>query len=272
MLPRDFHFAVSDGAKRLQCPTEYLAVAMMVSAGAVIGRKVLIAPLKYGDFCQPANLWGLLIGPPSSVKTPAISEGMRPLKRLEMKAKAAFREAGDKYQIELADYDLKREGLRKRAVKEIEKDSSLESAARSEFRNQKAPEKPVERRYKMNVATVEKVILVHQENPNGLLVHHDEVVPHLIVLERPEKAADRAFYLTAWSGTESHDYDTVGRGNAYIPAACISFLGTTQPAKIVPYLKKAQDLAGDDGMIARFSLMIWPDTHAWQHYDVDRRW
>jgi len=58
--------------------------------------------------------------------------------------------------------------------------------------------------------------------------------------------------------------------NLHIPAVCLSLLGSTQPGRIAEYLRAAvRGGTGDDGLIQRFGLLVWPDTGtAWR--DVDR--
>jgi putative DNA primase/helicase len=52
---------------------------------------------------------------------------------------------------------------------------------------------------------------------------------------------------------------------------CLSILGTSQPGKIGRYLRQAQAGGeGDDGMMQRFGLMVWPDgSPEWRNVD---RW
>ncbi|MEQ1485988.1 DUF3987 domain-containing protein [Methyloglobulus sp.] len=45
-------------------------------------------------------------------------------------------------------------------------------------------------------------------------------------------------------------------------------LGNIQPGVLRPYLNQAtKGATGDDGMIQRFQLMVWPDLTNWQHVD-----
>ncbi|MGH8569977.1 MAG: DUF3987 domain-containing protein, partial [Gammaproteobacteria bacterium] len=63
-----------------------------------------------------------------------------------------------------------------------------------------------------------------------------------------------------------------GRGmHLHIPAACLSLLGSTQPGRIAGYIRSAvRGGAGDDGLLQRFGLLVWPDTGgAWRNVD---RW
>jgi putative DNA primase/helicase len=58
--------------------------------------------------------------------------------------------------------------------------------------------------------------------------------------------------------------------NLHIPAVCLSVVGSTQPARITQYVKAAVNgTAGDDGLIQRFNMVVWPDFSSEWH-DVDR--
>ena len=70
---------VADVADRVQCPPDFVAVGGLVAAAAVIGRKVAIRPKQQDDWAVVPNLWGLAVGPPGSLKSPALAEALRPL-------------------------------------------------------------------------------------------------------------------------------------------------------------------------------------------------
>ena len=57
----------------------------------------------------------------------------------------------------------------------------------------------------------------------------------------------------------------------HIDGLCLSLLGSTQQAKISRYLSRAvRGGRGDDGLIQRFGLLVWPDVASeWIHVD---RW
>jgi Protein of unknown function (DUF3987) len=59
------------------------------------------------------------------------------------------------------------------------------------------------------------------------------------------------------------------RGKTHIEAACLSLLGSTQPGRIAEYVRRATDGgSGDDGLIQRFGLLVWPDQEPeWRETD-----
>lgn len=55
----------------------------------------------------------------------------------------------------------------------------------------------------------------------------------------------------------------------YIPALCLSLLGSTQPGRLAGYVRAAlSGGAGDDGLLQRFGLLVWPDfSTRWREID-----
>jgi putative DNA primase/helicase len=88
-------------------------------------------------------------------------------------------------------------------------------------------------------------------------------------LEREGREGSRAFYLEAWNGDGRFTYDRIGRGTIDIEAACVSILGGIQPGPLTGYmLQLAKGLGGDDGLMQRFQLLVWPDvTSEWVNVD-----
>ena len=117
--------------------------------------------------------------------------------------------------------------------------------------------------------TYEKLGEILAKNPQGALVHRDEIVGLLSDLAKEENASSRGFYLQAWNGTSSYVFDRIARGTIDIPNACLSLLGTTQPAKLAKFIHAANNGGeGDDGLIQRFGLLVWPDaTPEWVSKD-----
>ena len=74
-----------------------------------------------------------------------------------------------------------------------------------------------------------------------------------------------------WAGDGRFTVDRIARGTLDIPACCVSIIGTVQPGPLQSYLfQLAAGGAGDDGLLPRFQLLVWPDVPpTWQNVD---RW
>jgi hypothetical protein len=106
-------------------------------------------------------------------------------------------------------------------------------------------------------------------NPNGILTFRDELIALLKTLDREEYASARGFFLTGWNGTDSYTFDRIIRGHQHIESVCISVLGSTQPGRLGAYIGRAlRGGESDDGLIQRFSLLVWPEqSAAWRNPD-----
>jgi len=272
LLPAALRGWVWDVAERMQVPTDFPAVAAMVSLAAVVGRQVGIHPKREDDWLVVANLWGALVGRPSAMKTPALEAGLKPLDRL-------ITEAVDEHKCAVAEYEAKamvykaRLAAHEADLKRAAKDGDEEGLARTAATPPEKPVPPVKRRYKTNDATIEKIGELLIENPNGLLQFRDELVGWLRNLDKPGHEDDRTFFLESFNGTtRNHEVDRIGRGSLCVPALCLSLLGGIQPGPLASYVYDAgsESSAGNDGLLQRFQLLVWPDEpKTWRNVD---RW
>ena len=72
LLPTLLRRRVEDISQRMQCPADFPAVTMMVMLSAVVGRRCAVQPKRQDDWIVVPNLWGMVIGRPGIMKTPAI--------------------------------------------------------------------------------------------------------------------------------------------------------------------------------------------------------
>jgi hypothetical protein len=276
MLPEPLREWIVDVSERMQIPPDFAAAGAVVVAGSLIGRKVGIRPKRHDDWLVVPNLWGAVVGRPSLMKSPALAEVMRPLGRLVAEAYEEYQEAKLTYETDVMVAEATKAALKdelKKAAREAARSgnrSELEEIA-SRSQNTEVPEEPLLRRYKTEDATVEKISEILLENPRGILVHRDELSGWLRNLDKQGREGDRSFYLEAWNGTGSFDVDRIGRGSLHVPALCLSILGSIQPGPLSTYVYQAtQGEKGDDGLLQRFQLLVWPDPHlTWRNVD---RW
>lgn len=245
---------LADISERLQCPPDYAAVAALVSAAALIGNRIRIRPKLHDPWIIVPNLWGAIVGPPGAMKTPAVNEGLMFFREIAENERAKF-EGG------LVDREFERafnESRRAELMKEMKKASDQRKAElQLKFRNLNIDE-PNEKRIWTADATVEKLGEILNQNPDGILLLRDELSGWLRSLERHGHEQDRAFFLESWNGDGSFTFDRIGRGKTHIKNLTISLLGTIQPSMIEPYYRSAISGLGDDGLIQRFQLLVYP--------------
>lgn len=273
ILPDSLRGWIMDIAERMQIPPDFSAAAAIVVLGSLIGRKLGIHPKEKDDWVVVPNLWGAIVGRPSLMKSPAISEVMKPLNQFAVAAKT-------KYDKEIEEHEFKK--MKLKAQKSVLEDS-LKKAAKKKCGNEEldaliasrpkieSSDTPVEKRYKTEDGTTEKIGEILLENPRGILIHRDELTGWFKSLDKDNREGDRAFFLESWNGTGSFTVDRIGRGTLHIPALCLSILGGIQPGPLSSYVYQAtKGGVGDDGLLQRFQLTVWPDApKEWVNID---RW
>lgn len=246
-LPEAIRDAVIDLTDRLQCPPDYLAVAMLSASGAVIGNKVGIFPYANDESWEvyPA-LWGGIVGDPGSKKSPALLHAHKPLQHLEGLA-------SKKYAQDMQAYE--------QAKVQHEQALKAWSSNKSAALKPTPPIEPTRERYVVHDSTYQALGVILAENPRGVLALADELSGLLQSLDTAGQEAARGFYLTGWSGTGGYSFDRVGRGSITLDRYCLSVFGGFQPDRIKGYVQFTQrGSSKNDGLLQRFQLLVWPDS------------
>lgn len=271
IIPEPFQPWLQDIAHRMQCPLEHVAIPAMVMLGSIIGTRCGIRPKEKDNWLIIPNLWGGIIGNPSTLKSPALAEALRPLAYLEDKARKEFEEKQADHDCNIEAHKILKE-TQVSKIKQAVKSENPTSLSTEDIKNQlkalSEPEKPICKRFKTNDATIEKMTELLEENSRGLLLFRDELIGLLAAWDKEGREPDRAFYLEAWNGYGSHITDRIGRGTTHCKNMCVSILGGTQPSKILGYLHRAIRGIENDGLLQRFQLLVYPDENkAWQLID-----
>lgn len=244
-LPSTIRDAVADMAERLWCPVDYVATSLLVGAGAIAGNRIGILPKQHDDSWEvyPA-LWGGIVGPPGSMKTPVQQATMKPLLHIEQQEGIAYAAALTAYQA---------------TRKQYEKDLAAFKAG-SLSMPPAEPQEPKKPRLIVNDTTYQALGEILAANPRGILVHGDELSGLLQSLDTAGQEAARGFYLAGWGGSGNYSFDRIARGNIRLTHFALSVFGGFQPDKIKHYVRMAQSgSTHNDGLLQRFQLLVWPD-------------
>jgi hypothetical protein len=273
IIPEPFRGWLSDIAHRMTCPLDFPTVAAIIGTGAIIGAGCGIRPKRNDNWQVISNLWGGVVARPGKAKSPALDEGMKSINMLESEAKGAYDQALADWEADNEAYKAKKEAIKgdmaaaaKGKGKKGEKVPDM-AEAKAEYLALGVPETPARRRYKTSDSTIEKMAVLLNENPRGILMFKDELVGFLVSLDREDRQADRAFYLSAWNGYGQYTTDRIGRGTIDTPNLCVSVLGGIQPSKLTGYLLQARDDLKNDGLLQRFQLLVYPDEVDWKLID-----
>jgi ADP-ribose pyrophosphatase YjhB (NUDIX family) len=193
----------------------YLLAGLVAAAGMIDDRVRLRVDTRTQWF-ESARLWGALLGPPGSAKTPAIRAVMG------------------------THFDVQRE---------------LRQAHDREFtdlpKGEKAPPPPM---VFSNDATVEALSDILVVNPRGVLTVCEELDSWLgshDAYRGGQGSKDRGEWLRLFDGGP-HQVDRVKRGSIFVPNWGVSLLGATTPAGL---RRHAKDLP-PDGLIQRFLVAL----------------
>lgn len=269
LLPKALCEFVLDEADRMPCSPDYVAAALIVGLGAVIGARCAIKPKRRDDWIVTPNLFGGVVGDPSSKKTPAISTALRFLDRLEAKEAERHAERLKIHEAEMAAFEARQSAIQAAMKKAAtgKGDGLKMDGAVADLHALVPPEKPLQRRFKTNDGTVAKIGDILAGNPTGLMVFRDELVGLLASWEREGNEGDRAFYLEGFNGTGSFSIDRIGRGSQFVKTLCLSVFGGIQPELLERYLANMVNSLDNDGRIQRFQMLVYPEPVPWQWCD-----
>ncbi|QIC60259.1 DUF3987 domain-containing protein [Acinetobacter schindleri] len=271
MLPSVMWDYISDEAIRADnMSIDFVAVCTLVSCGSVVGTKVAVKPKQKDDWTIIPNLWGAIVAPPSSRKTPALNAGMKPLNMLAEKARVIFDQKVKEHAVNKILLETKDKGLKENLKQASKKGDQVkvEQISKELIELMGVSEDyPIMKRYKTNDATPEALAELEKSNPDGILVCRDELVGLLTSLENGKDEGNRTFFLEGWNGGGSYEFDRILRGNGFIKNHCLSVLGGIQPDRLIQYLEPSIKGSDNDGLIQRFQLMVCPDIPRWQYKD-----
>lgn len=258
MLPKALWDMVHDVADRMQAPIDYIAVSLLCGLASIIGRKAVIYPKQQDDWHEAPNLWGAIIGPPSARKSPAMKAALQFVEAIEEDQKRDFEARLEAWNVN-AELIAAKKTVSQKEVQLALKNNDEERAKKLITDSRQAADKPPTPRLTTNNATVEKLGELLNENPNGLLIVRDELSGLIKRISQEEHQDERAFYLECYKGYGPYTFDRIGRGTVRVENCILSLLGGIQPAKIGPLVRSVIRGDGNDGLLQRFQLAVWPN-------------
>ena len=259
LLPDELREWIADIAHRMQQPPDFAAASAIVALSSLVGARAVIRPKQYDDWEVVPNLWGLIVGRPGMLKSPAIKQTHAPLHRLEAAERKQYAQEMEGWELDCKVIKLQNEQAETKAKKLASTDPH---AARALLQPAPMPPAPTMRRYIVNDATVEKLGEILQQNPWGVLAFRDELAGLLSGMDKQGQEGSRAFYLQAYDGNQGYTFDRIMRGETYIPRVCLAMFGGIQPSKLQEHIRAATyGGAGDDGLLQRFGIAVWPDAN-----------
>ena len=240
-LPAPLRRFATEAARALQCPMDFLGMAMLAVASAAIGNSRRLK-IRRG-YEEGARIFAAIVAKAGAVKSPALRLVCGPVYAQQKRLTARYRQDRLQYDTDLEEYEHRRR-LAMRS-----KESSLPDLER--------PSKPASGHVYVENITVESLAQVLSRAPRGVLMIRDELTAWVLSLNqyRAGRGADRQFFLSVWSG-EPTKVDRAGKIEEplIVIDPFVSVIGCIPPAKLAA-LDDGED--GEDGFIHRI-LFAYP--------------
>jgi len=241
-LAGSFATWVKEAAEAKSAPVEYVLLGVLVSAGVLIcnNRQVGVAP----DWVEPPILWGMLVGDPSSGKSPALDAVLDPIEELDREHSKEYAEAFKVWKTKEEIAAIIRAEWNKSVKKSVQEGNQVPPKPN----DADAGSKPTQKRIIITDSTIEKVAEIGAGTRRGILAYWDELSGWLCSMERYNGGGDRPFWLHGFGGRRYSVDRKSQQDPIIVDRLALSVLGGIQPEKLDALLVKS----ADDGLLARF--------------------
>lgn len=253
-LPHALQGWVKDVSERMSVPLDFTGICALVTMAGAVNRRVFIYPKEHDkEWKEALAISGAVVALSGKLKTPT----WKCFANVHVELECDWRkEHEQKMAIYLPALDKY-----KKQVKQMRKDKASEETIAALARP--AEPDPV-RRLLVNDATPEKLHMIMQDCPEGLLVFRDELSGWIAEMDKEGREGEREIFLCAMNGDDPYTMDRIERGTvtAYMSA---SLFGGIQPDKLIEFLNDPNNVS--DGTFPRFGAVVWPDSSEMQLVD-----
>jgi hypothetical protein len=237
---------------------DHVAVPLLGIVSSLIGTARRVMPSR--SWSEPLTLWTATVGFSGTGKTPGINATKRALAQVEgdRRTKIADLHRAHETRVEAA------KAARKKWKEEVEQAAQGAVVSLDKFRStiaaEPTPLMPAEAvdpgpfvapRLYISNTTIERLAVLLQVRPQGMLLLADELAALFLNMSRYSGGTDAEFWLEAWCGA-AYRVERMNRPSLDIPHLLVGLVGGLQPDKL------ARSFDGDlDGMYARV-LFSWP--------------
>lgn len=252
LLPEPLRSFVKESAAAIGCDEAFIALPSLAAVAAAIGnkRQIRLKP----QWAEPCVLWVVCVADSGALKSPSLDAAVAPTRRRQAKA--------------LHKYETK--------LEEFEQNKLFYERALTAWKRDKAdgnppekPEPPVAERVVVSDITVESLVLLLKQAPNGLLLCRDELAGWLGGFDQYKggRGGDAAAWLEMQrAGTVVVDRKTGDQRTLFVTRAAVSICGSIQPEIL---RRRLGDEHRQNGLLARLLLAMSPrQTKKWTDAEV----
>lgn len=236
-------------ADSASAPVDYVMGGLLAAMAGLIGNTRVVEA--WPGFRAPCALWFMLIGAPSSGKTPALQPITRALSNIEAELLEEFKPELDAWEAHSVVVNNRLEKW-KEACKKAEKNGQPYPPKPA---SAEVGDRPIPPCVKVQDATIEKIARLEAKNPRGLIVYRDELSGFFGNIGRygsgGANMAERGFYNEAFNGQQYEVARVSEEKNIRINRHLLSVVGGIQPDLVDRCLFGS----GDDGLASRFILV-----------------
>jgi hypothetical protein len=218
ILPPTLRDYVRSQSTVIGCDPSAMAMATLTTISGALDHRFAVKMQRGGDWWEHPRIWALLVGDPSTKKTPCINAATRPLDQHDATI-------GRDYKAKLRAYEHAKAA----------KDNTVAP-----------PDPPI--RFVVNDITAEKLGEILSRSDHGILSKRDELSGWIGDMDRyhSRSASDRGFWLKGYDGGP-YNVDRINRGEIHIGNLSVSLLGGIQPDRLA-------ELHGltSEGLLQRF--------------------
>lgn len=259
MIPIPIRRWTLDNCTQAEASLNYAAVSSIIVIASTIGYQVRIKPKSNAEWKITPNLWGMIIGEPSSRKSPIVNQFIKPLQIIETESMDKYNQEITAYRELKKHYDIAQKVKDKALYKAYESADEREIAKAIQIKTPLPPTKPIQERFIINDATTEAIGEIASTSTRTLLQYRDELAGFFASFQKSGREGDRSFYLEAFQGDSSYTYDRISRGSIYIEYLSLSIFGTIQPSVLTKYIL-SPDAKNHDGLAQRMQLCVFNDS------------
>jgi hypothetical protein len=244
ILPASMRGLIESAARSMLVPPEFVAVPLLVLAGATIGNAWEIE-LKKG-WKEGPNLYAAVVGDPGAKKTPALKLALSAIHMIQQRLSADYRARKAAHEEEKALWE------------------------RTPKKERGAPPEPPSYRHVWTADATTEALAGMLAGSKGLVLVRDELVGWVKSMDAYRsggKGADRQNYLSMWSRSQIKIDRKSSPEPITVSRPCLSVFGGIQP-DVLPDL--VEHASRDDGFIDRL-LFSYPDIgpDVWTNEGVD---